>query len=65
MSTIMPQGDDLRNAVKWLSSERTAQPEKNLQALVSEASAKFDLSPLDTEFLSRFIQENREGSPSK
>lgn len=65
MSTIMPQGEDLRNAVKWLSSERTARPEKNLQALVSEASARFDLSPLDTEFLSRFVRENREETSSQ
>ncbi len=55
--TIMPEGDDLRKAVKWLSDERRLDPEKNLSDLIAEACLKFDLSPLDAEFLSRAIRQ--------
>ena len=47
MTTIVPQGEDLRKAVKWISEERQGSPEKKLAKLVEEASVKFDLSPVE------------------
>jgi hypothetical protein len=60
MTTIMPQGEDLRKAVKWISEERQDSPQKRLAKLVEEASVKFDLSPADGEFLFRFFQEQKQ-----
>jgi hypothetical protein len=57
--SIMPQGEDLRKAVKWISEEREADPEATLSKLVGQASTKFDLSPIDCEFLSRFFKEEK------
>jgi hypothetical protein len=59
MPTILPQGDDLRKAVKWISEERQSSPERRLAKLVEEASARFDLSPADSEFLFKFFREQK------
>jgi len=59
MPTIMPQGEDLRKAVKWISEERQSSPQRKLAKLVEEASVKFDLSPVDGEFLFKFFKEQK------
>ena len=43
---IHPRGEDLRNAVRWL----VEQDDHSLEA-INTAAVRFDLSPLDTEFL--------------
>ncbi|MEA3435826.1 MAG: hypothetical protein U9R43_05125 [Thermodesulfobacteriota bacterium] len=55
--SIQPEGEDLRKAVKWVSGERKANAETSLQKLVQEASLRFNLSPADGEFLTRFVKE--------
>ena len=55
--SIQPEGEDLRKAVKWVSEERKANAEVNLSQLVQQASLKFNLSPADGEFLTRFVKE--------
>jgi len=57
MTTIMPQGEELRKAVKWISEERQSGPQKKIAKLVEEASVKFDLSPADGEYLFNFFKE--------
>lgn len=57
MTTIVPQGEDLRKAVKWVSEERQSRPQKKLAKLIEEANMKFDLSPADGEFLFKFFKE--------
>jgi hypothetical protein len=55
--TIQPKGEDLRKAVKWVSEERKYNKEKKLKALIEEACMKFDLSPMDADFLLRKLLE--------
>ena len=55
MGTIQPQGEDLRKAVKWISEERKYNPEAKPVKLVEEACLKFDLSPKDAEYLTKFV----------
>lgn len=57
MSTVQPQGEDLRKAVKWLSEQRESEPEKDINIIVQEACSRFDLSPKDADFLTRFAKE--------
>jgi hypothetical protein len=57
MSTVQPEGEDIRKAVKWISDERTYGAEKTLLKLIEEASLKFDLSPMDTEYLVNFFKQ--------
>jgi len=56
--SIQPKGEDLRKAVKWISEKRKHEHVKDLKQLVDDASLKFNLSPKDAEFLSRFVAEN-------
>ena len=55
--TIYPKGEDLRKAVKWVSEERKYNKEKKLKALIEEACLKFNLSPMDADFLLRKLLE--------
>lgn len=55
--TILPEGEQLRRAVKWLSDMRSEHPEAKLLTLVEEACLRFDLSPKDQELLAHIITE--------
>jgi hypothetical protein len=60
MTTIQPQGEDLRKAVKWISEERKYSKEKKTPSqLIEEACLKFDLSPMDAEYLSKFLRQEK------
>lgn len=56
--SLQPEGENLRNAVKWISEERTWSPGKSLQELIESASVKFNLSPLETEYLQRLLRDH-------
>jgi hypothetical protein len=55
MHDVLPEGEDLRRAVKWVSASLEAMPGSPVQPLVQEAVFKFDLSPKDAEFLIGFF----------
>ena len=58
MTTIIPEGEELRRAVKWLSEERQANPDKQISKLIDEACLKFDLSPNESDYLLRLIKND-------
>ena len=58
--SIQPKGEDLRRAVKWVSEERKYNPEKEVNTIVQEACMKFDLSPIDEDFLLRHLLEKEQ-----
>lgn len=51
MHDLLPEGEELRRAVKWISSRLLEDSECPILPLVNEAIFKFDLSPMDAEFL--------------
>ena len=55
MSNMMPTGEDMRRAVKWISENLAAGPEQSRIKLIEQAVFKFDLSPIDAEFLTNFF----------
>ena len=59
MTTIQPEGENLRKAVKWISDERQYGPEKKPVKLIEEACLKFNLSPADAEYLVGFVKQNQ------
>jgi hypothetical protein len=59
MATIVPQGEDIRKAVKWISEERQSSPARKLSKLLEEAAVKFNLSPAEGEYLLRFFTEQK------
>ena len=64
MSTLQPQGEKLRKAVKWISEKRKENPDINPVKLVDEAGFQFDLTPKDSEFLLRFVKNDDHQNPA-
>jgi len=60
MSDILPEGEDLRRAVRWVSGSLQENVGQRVQVLVQEAIFKFDLSPKDAEFLLNFFRQRKE-----
>jgi hypothetical protein len=54
--TVLPRGESLRQALRWLSNEG-----RHDAAAIEEAARRFDLSPADEEFLLRHC---RSGTPA-
>jgi hypothetical protein len=55
MTTVMPKGDSLRNAIKWIGEARQAANRPSDRKLLDEACLRFNLNPLETEYLAKFI----------
>ena len=55
--SILPEGEQLRRAVKWVSDKRLDDPGAGLHKLIQEACLKFDLPPKDADFLLRHFTE--------
>ena len=54
--SIMPQGEEIRKAVKWISEMRQTEPQTDPQKLVEQACLKFNLSPINAEYLGRWVK---------
>lgn len=57
MPTIMPEGERVRQAVKFISAERMEDDKKSLRKLIQEACLRFNLSPKEEEELVNFYRE--------
>jgi len=57
MSNIQPEGEDLRKAVKYLAELKQDEPDLGITALVERVCLKFNHSPKDAEYLTRFLKE--------
>ncbi len=55
---ILPEGEALRRAVRWL-----ARQEARTLETIEAASRQFDLSPAEEEFLIRHFLKNGNGTP--
>lgn len=55
---IMPEGESIRKAVKWISEALKEAPGKNISSLIQQASLKFDLTPKDADFLISFYKKD-------
>jgi len=58
MATIQPEGEKVRQALKWISHELTEDEGRKISGLITDASIKFNLSPKEENFLRRFYEEN-------
>jgi hypothetical protein len=48
---VDPQGESIRRALRWLDERAREEPTPDRLKLVAEAARRFDLSPLEEEFL--------------
>jgi len=52
----------IKQAVKWIDDQLADNPKADRVKLVDEASRRFDLSPLDADFLFRHLAERAKKS---
>ena len=58
----MAQGEaPIKQAIMWIDEQIVEKPGANRMKLVDEASRRFDLTPLDTDFLLRHLAERPKG----
>jgi hypothetical protein len=57
MSQLMPEGEEIRKAIKWISDNLNEGKTKS--KLVEEAALKYDLSPAQTDFLINFFSKKQ------
>ncbi len=62
--SILPEGEPLRRAVKWISDQQLENPKAGLPELIGEACLKFDLSPKDSDLLVNFYSGQKKGKQS-
>lgn len=57
MTTIQPEGERLRKAVKWIAGEEKSGSSKSRRELMEEAALIFNLTPMEAEYLSRSFDD--------
>jgi len=57
--SVLPRGEKLRRAVRWISDRLREDPERALGPLLSDASLRFNLSPAEAEYLLSFYRKGR------
>lgn len=57
MHTIMPDSEQLKRAVKWISEQLKEDENQSKQGLINEAISRFDLNPKQSMFLLSFYKK--------
>ncbi len=60
MCYVLPKREELRRAIQWISCNIQENPGKPVQPYVRDAIFRFDLSPIDAEFLIEFFHKRKE-----
>ena len=55
MPNIMPERENIKKAIKWISSSLQEKDNQPMPILIEKAVFKFDLSPKDADFLTGFF----------
>lgn len=62
MPTIIPQSELTRRAIDWICEKADGTPQAaRVRVLIEEAAMRFNLGPLEVEFLERFFEEAAAG----
>jgi hypothetical protein len=59
MAIVMPEGEAIKRAVKWISGELQENSTKSIQILIEGAVLRYDLSPKEAEFLTNFYHKGK------
>ena len=60
MATIIPKGENIRRALKWISDNQLDDNKKPLSRLIQEAGLRFNLSPNEEAYLENFYKEKKD-----
>ena len=62
MSTVIPQSELTRRAIGWICEKAGDAPQPSrVRVLIEEAAMRFNLGPLEVEFLERFFEQAAAG----
>lgn len=62
MATVIPQSELTRRAVDWIAEKLSqAASGQDMSRLIESAAMRFNLGPLEVEFLERFYANNAKG----
>ena len=56
---MQPEKEGARRALRWVSEQRSENPEADMHSLIDQAGRKFDLNPLEQEALITWLAEER------
>jgi hypothetical protein len=57
MPTIMPEGEKLRQAIKWISDCCQEEEGASIPSLIEQAAMRFNLSPKEEDYLRSFYRK--------
>jgi hypothetical protein len=57
MNIITSEKEELKRAIKWVAENLEENREQRLSKVINTAVYKFNLSPADAEYLSRFFHD--------
>ncbi|NOZ86427.1 MAG: hypothetical protein GXP49_09170 [Deltaproteobacteria bacterium] len=64
--TVIPHSEELKRALRWISGSLEKAQEKNdLARLISEAGARFNLSPAEQDTLHRMMSVGKNSEPAE
>ena len=55
--SILPEGENIRRAVQWITEELKAYPAVKITKLLDEAGMRYNLSPRESDTLFRLLTE--------
>ncbi len=58
MATVQPQGENLRQAVRWISEQLDQDSNRKIPVLIQEACVRFNLTPKDEVYLASFYRSD-------
>jgi hypothetical protein len=58
MPTIMPESEQLKRAVRWISEQLKEDEKLSKQKLINEAISRFDLNPKQSMYLLSFYKNS-------
>ena len=58
MTTILPDSEQLKRAVKWISEHLKEDENQSKQKLINEAISRFDLNPKQSMYLYSFYKNS-------
>jgi hypothetical protein len=58
MNTIIPESEQLKRAVRWISEQLKENEQLSKQKLINEAISRFDLNPKQSMFLLSFYKNS-------
>jgi hypothetical protein len=62
-ASMQPPGDKMKKVLRWVSEELREHPGKKRKEVFREAQVRFDLSPLDCEFLNAHFAKEDSNTP--